>query len=233
LSDGYVSVETLCLGSWYALEQCGRLLQSAAFVFDSGDCATAVALAMFGREELGRSRMLRELARRVAAGEQIRADAVQAECEDHVIKQRAAVLGITLISEPPSPINRLIREMMMLTPGTEEYRRADDKLHEALEAKRRRLPQDRHNMREAALYVDLDDAGTHWLRPSMLDGAHCYEEICGAVNDYAGRYDRFENGDLERDFPEMAAARKGMHSKVALPVPRWPNPPANTPTPKE
>lgn len=39
------------LGSWYALEQCGRLLQSAVCVFDSADHATAVALAMLGKEE--------------------------------------------------------------------------------------------------------------------------------------------------------------------------------------
>jgi hypothetical protein len=174
--------------------------------------------------------MLRDLAKRVAAGEQIRPDTVQAACEDHVTKQRAAVLGITLISEPPSPINQLIREMMALTTGTDEYRRIDDKLHEALKAKHRRLPEERRNLRETALYVDLDETGTGWLRPAVLDAACCYEEICSAVNDYAGQYHRFEDGEIERDLPEMGAARK-KDPKVVLPVPRWPNLPVNKPIP--
>jgi AbiV family abortive infection protein len=178
---------------------------------------------MFGREELGRSRMLREMAKRVAAGQQSRPDEIQSSCQDHVAKQRAAVLGLTLASEPPNPFDRLIREMMALPPGTEEYRQADDKLREAIEAKRKRLPQDRHDMRESALYVDLDNSGTRWVRPSALDRARCYDEICGAVNDYAGQYDPVRIEIVEQEFSEMAAARKAMSPQFDLPAPRWPN----------
>ena len=63
-----VSEQTLLQGSWYALEQAGRLLRSAVALFESGDPSTAVAVAMFGREELGRSRILRVLAQQVKAG---------------------------------------------------------------------------------------------------------------------------------------------------------------------
>ena len=222
LNADFVSVETLCKGSWFALEQCGRLLRSAAEVFDSGDHATGVALAMLGQEELGRSRILRDMAKRVAAGEAFRPEDIQNACFDHVVKQRAAVLGITL-NDPPEPFRSLIKEKLGLTPGTEEYRRANDKLDEVIKAKARRLPQDRHDMRTSALYVDLDDDGTTWNRPSALSRARAYDVISGAVNDYAGQYDPVRIGMIEEEFPPMAAARTAIAAQFELPAPRQPS----------
>ena len=49
-----VSESLLLEGSWYALEQAGRLLRAAVGVFDDGDPATGLVLAMLGREEIGR-----------------------------------------------------------------------------------------------------------------------------------------------------------------------------------
>ena len=218
-----VSVEVLCKGSWFALEQCGRLLRSAVQVFDSGDRATGVVLAMFAQEELGRSRILREMAKRTAGGETFRPDDIQNACDDHVVKQRAAVLSITLIGEPGGTIDRLMREMMSLRPGTEEYRRANGRLDEAVQAKGKRLPHDRHDMRTSALYVDLDDDGSTWNRPSTLSRAKAYEVICGAVNDYAGQYDPVRIGIVEEEFPPMAAARTAISSQLNLVSPRWPS----------
>jgi hypothetical protein len=88
--------------------------------------------------------------------------------------------------------------------------------------KRKRQPQDRHEMRERALYVDLDATGIAWLRPATLDNARCFDELTDAVNDYAGERDRLRDEVLDLDFPEMAAARASMAPKVELPEPRWP-----------
>ncbi len=41
-----VSESLLLEGSWYALEQAGRLLRAAVGVFDDGDPATGLVLAM-------------------------------------------------------------------------------------------------------------------------------------------------------------------------------------------
>ena len=216
-----VSVETLCKGSWFALEQCGHLLRSAAEVFDSGDHATGVVLAMLGQEELGRSRILRDIATDAAAGKKFQPEDIQNACFDHVVKQKAAVLGITL-NDPPEPFRSLIKEMLGLTPGTEEYRRANDKLDEAIKAKAKRLPQDRHDMRTSALYVDLDDDGTTWNRPSTLSRTKAYDIISGAVNDYAGQHDPVRIGIIEEKFQAMAAARTAIGAELNLPCPRWP-----------
>jgi len=223
LNADSVSVETVWEGSWFALEQCGRLLRSASELFDSGDHATGVVLAMLGQEELGRSRILRNIAKRVAAGETFRPEDIQNACFDHVVKQRSAVLGITL-NDPPEPFRSLIKEMLGLTPGTEEYRRANDRFDEAIKAKARRLPQDRHDMRTTALYVDLDDDGTTWKRPStLISRAGAYDVISGAVNDYAGQCDPVRIGMIEKEFPPMAAARTAIAAQFELPAPRQPS----------
>ena len=217
-----VSVETLCKGSWFALEQCGRLLGSAAEVFDRGDHATGVVLAMFGQEELGRSRILRELAKRVATGEKFSAAEVRNACDEHIAKQRAAVLGITL-NDPGEPFARFIKEMIRLTPGTEEYRRANIRLEGALQAKVGRLPQERHEMRMASLYVDLSDDGVTWNRPSALSPIRAYNLISGAVNDYAGQWDPVRIEIIEKEFPPIAAARADIGADLDLPSPRQPS----------
>jgi hypothetical protein len=107
-------------------------------------------------------------------------------------------------------------------PGSEEWQQAFKAVELAISTKRKRQPQDRHEMRERALYVDLDPTGTAWLRPVTLDSARCLDEITDAVNDYAVERDRLRDEVLDLDFPEMAAARANMDPKVILPEPRWP-----------
>jgi AbiV family abortive infection protein len=217
-----VSAETLLQGAWYAIEQSGRLLTSATLVYDHGDKSTAVVLSMFGREELGRSIILRELAKRVTAGEHLSPEAVRGACEKHVEKQVAGALSTTLRTQAPTQLDAALRARMRVNPGSEEWQQASKAVKLATDMKRKRQPQDRHEMRERALYVDLDATGIAWLRPATLDNARCFDELTDAVNDYAGERDRLRDEVLDLDFPEMAAARASMAPKVELPEPRWP-----------
>jgi hypothetical protein len=66
--QAFVSEKSLVEGVWFAMEQAGRLLHTAVQVFNSGDSSTSIALAMFAREELGRSRILLDLAYEVHCG---------------------------------------------------------------------------------------------------------------------------------------------------------------------
>jgi hypothetical protein len=52
-----VVAPVLLKGAWYPLEQCGRLLSDAVALYRQKSYSTAVALAMIGREELGKYRM--------------------------------------------------------------------------------------------------------------------------------------------------------------------------------
>jgi hypothetical protein len=92
----------------------------------------------------------------------------------------------------------------------------------ATNAKRKRNPQRRHLVRTGALYVDLDEAGFGWLRPSTRDSSEALNEIVDAVNDYAAERDRLRDEVLKDDYPEMARARLSMSVAITLPEPRWP-----------
>lgn len=218
-----VTAETLRQGAWYALEQAGRLLHAAAVVADDGDPITGAALAMFGREELGRSTILQDLADKVAAGTSLRPEDVRDACDDHVRKQSAGSFSTTLRAEPPSSIDTALRKKLSASPGSEEWQAATETVDQATNAKRKQEPQRRHSMRVAGLYVDLNDAGTGWLRPCTQDVLEARTEITYAVNDYAIERDRLRDEVLENDFPEMARALASMSSKVTLLVPRWPS----------
>jgi AbiV family abortive infection protein len=95
-----VTEQMLLEGSWWALKQAGRLLESATMLFESGDFSTALAVAMFGREELGQSRLLRDCAWEVREGKVPQPDEIKRRCKDHVKKQEASAFQ-TKISIPP------------------------------------------------------------------------------------------------------------------------------------
>ena len=63
-----VTPEYLLQGAAYALEQCGLLLRDANSLYSCGSYASAVALAAFAQEELGRWEILRKLRKQVLAG---------------------------------------------------------------------------------------------------------------------------------------------------------------------
>jgi AbiV family abortive infection protein len=64
-----VTPEYLLEGATYALEQCGLLLRDANLLYRNGSYSSAVALALFAREELGRYRILLGLRKQVLRGE--------------------------------------------------------------------------------------------------------------------------------------------------------------------
>ena len=220
-----VTAETLRQGAWYALEQAGRLLHAATAVADDGDPITGAALGMFGREELGRSKILQDLADKVAAGTSLGPEDVRDACDDHVRKQSAGSFSTTLRAERPSGVDAALREKWSASPGSEEWRAATETVDQATKAKRKRDPKRRHSMRVAGLYVDLNDYGTGWLRPCTQDVLDARNEITDAVNDYAAERDRLRSEVLDNDFPEMARALASMPSKVTLLAPRCPNSP--------
>jgi AbiV family abortive infection protein len=218
-----VSDTVLLEGSWYALEQAGRLLRAAVGVYDRGDPGTALALALFGREEVGRSRILRTLADEVVGGASFNTAEVTKRCEDHVKKKRAGALSTTLRVVPPSQLAAALQARASSDPRSLEWVAARDVIRSALEAKAKRDPQDRHDTRESALYVDLDSNGTSWSRPCTIAAAVAREHIEDAVNDYATECDALRDDVIDDDFPTMAKARAGMQPVPVLLAAIWPS----------
>ncbi len=217
-----VTADTLRHGAWYALEQAGRLFCAAVVLANDGDRVTGAAVAMFGREELGRSQILRHLADRVDEGGRFEAADVHEACDNHVSKQSAGALSTALRAEPPTGVDAALRVMLSSEAGSEACKAAKQTADLATTAKRKHNPQRRHSIRIRGLYVDLNESGSGWLRPSTRDSAEALNEIVDSVNDYAAERDRLRDEVLEDDYPEMARARLSMPSEVILLAPLWP-----------
>jgi AbiV family abortive infection protein len=210
-------------GAWYALEQAGRLLESSTVLFEMGHSysSSAVGLAMLGREEIGRSRILRRLAEDVQNGKTLFPKHVRKAYENHVNKQREGMFGTMLRAEAGTELHRLFRDRMDNPPYSEAWHKAAAGLKLAHQSKRKRAPSTYHDLRTRAFYIDVEESGT-WYRPCDITRQEAMNEITDAVNDYADEYIRLRPGVLKDDFPEMADALETISPRVSLPLPRWP-----------
>src|SRR5258708_39176736 len=105
-----MSPEDLLKGTFYALEQCGLLLRDANILYRNGSYASTIVLAAFAREELGRYRILLDLWRRARDGKDtFTADDVRKACDDHVTKQKAGMLSLTMRADRESGLGKMLR----------------------------------------------------------------------------------------------------------------------------
>ena len=220
-----VSAQYLLEGSVYALEQCGSLLRDANLLYRNCSYANAVALAAFAREELGRWKILLDLRKEVVAGKHLTIEAIQSSCAGHVEKQRAGMMSLTMRGETGSGLGKLLQARMTTTPGTEERRLANEEIEKLDRLKAKRVPNERHNQRMSALYVDAISID-QWNRPSEeISRAFARDFLTDAVNDYSVQYSQGYT-DLEikikDDEPELFKALQQWSDRPELPRPEWP-----------
>ena len=147
-----VARPVLLKGAWYSLEQCGNLLRNAVILYDAKAYPSSVVLAMFGREELGKYRMLLEEWRKAEkTGTLPSVAAIRDAFENHVDKQRQAFLSVTLMTEGPSRLDAALRAQVKYKPQDREYQEAEKVIREAIGALAKRAPNDRHEARMKAL----------------------------------------------------------------------------------
>ena len=185
---------------------------------------------MFGREELGRSRLLRDCAREVREGKLLQPRDIANRCEDHVRKQAAADFHLTLKPSLDSQWGKAIRALSEHDPSSEQWHKANQLIDIAVDAKRKRQPEKRHQARCSNLYVDLNHQGTDWLRPVDVAKDEAHDEINSAISDYMHEVRRLTNEEsypiLEQYQPHlsvkaMSIARSKMSHPVDIPQPRW------------
>src|SRR6478672_4799434 len=104
-----VSPQYLLEGAVYALEQCGLLLRDANLLYRNSSYASALALAAFAREELGRWTILLELRDKVIGGANLTVRDVQGRCKNHVRKQTESMQSLTYSVEQNSDLAKLFR----------------------------------------------------------------------------------------------------------------------------
>jgi AbiV family abortive infection protein len=220
------SAEFLLEGAFYALEQCGRLLGDAAHLYNAGSFASAVVLAAFAREELGRERILLSLRAKILAGGTVTVDEIKAACLDHAGKQKVGMLSIQITTDDgDTRLAQVLRTRMTTSPQSPEYQAAEAELNTITKALQRRAPNDRHSQRAAALYVEpLSE--NRWNRPADTSQLLAHQFIQSAQNDYMPERDRrigMKTGDPANDeiFDAIAKlpSRPDLPQPVPLPLP--------------
>jgi AbiV family abortive infection protein len=182
-----VTPEYLLKGFALALEQCGLLLRDAVLLYKNKSYANAVVFAAFAREELGRSQILLNLWRKQLGGSPVTVDDIEKTCEDHVAKQRAGMLSMTMTAERGTVLGNILNHRMTNHPQSKKFKKADAALKQIDERKAKRTPDDRHSKRMRALYVE-PKSSTDWNRPADVSATHAHNFLRDAANDYSGRY---------------------------------------------
>jgi AbiV family abortive infection protein len=214
-----VSPRYLLEGAVYALEQCGLLLRDANVLYRNGSYSSAVAVALFAQEELGRWSILLDLRRKVLDGDNVTVKDIQASCGNHVRKQEAGMMSFTMrvVTDPGG----LLDTYLNVRQGSEEWNTAREQLEQA----RQTVPVGRHKQRMSALYVDAVSAG-RWRRPTReISLITAYVYLQGAANDYSGQWDRCANPSVHKpDDPELYTALENWPARpILLPRPERPS----------
>jgi AbiV family abortive infection protein len=221
----------LLKGTAYALEQCGLLLRDANILYRNGSYASAIVLTAFAREELGRSSILFNLWRRALGGETFTISEIRQACDDHVTKQSAGMLSLTIRADRASGLGKLLQARVENHPRSLDWQKANSELKRIDNEKKKRTPTDRHERRIAALYVEAVSP-TEWNRP-IHTRAEAYEFLVDAVNDYGLQYQqRYITGTdpiLKQLDPELYGALAQWSDRPVLPAPEHPIYPGSAP----
>jgi AbiV family abortive infection protein len=212
-----VSSDYLLHGAVFALEQCGLLLSHARTLHCSGESgayASAMALAAFAREELGRYKILRELWKRTISGETFSVKQIRDQCDDHVEKQREGMLSVM---PRGSGLGRLLQTYSSADHASPEWQNASEELDRMIQSQRRRTPEDRHNLRMRALYVEPLPTG--WNKPAEISEVVARDFLVHAINDYSLASRNLEVLVLKRIDPNFYAALEQWQDRPELKPP--------------
>jgi AbiV family abortive infection protein len=203
--------EHLLRGAALALEQCGLLLGDAVCLYRNRSYASAVVMAAFAREELGRFRILRDFRQDVLNGLSVTSEQIIAACKDHVAKQSEGMFSSTLRADRDTVVGKLLIARMTNPPQSQAWKDADAQLNKIIKRKDERTPNDRHLMRMRALYVE-PKSSVGWNRPADVTEAEAQHYLMEAVNDYAGPYNN----------PDVRGLLGQLTDGPELPRPVWP-----------
>jgi AbiV family abortive infection protein len=218
-----VTPEYLLEGAAYALEHCGLLLRDANLLYQNGSYASAVALAAFAQEELGRWKMLLDLRRKVLRGDRLTVEQIRTRCGDHVRKQEAGQMSTVMRTDKDSGLGKLLQSRASAKPGSKEWKAADEEIKRLDRQKTKRAPGDRHKQRMDALYVDpVSPDG--WNRPiNEISQTSAFGRLQDVGNDYSLQYERYTNPQLHKpDDPELYTALEEWTNRPTLASPERP-----------
>ncbi len=169
----------------YAMEQAGHLLHDAIGLHERGRYSSAMVLAVFAREEMGRAEILFEKRTEVLGSGPVSFDSVINACNDHVEKLRRGQGGLTMNWGPER--TEILKPLFGGDPQSEEYKKARAFVDQWAKQKARRDPRDTHEKRLRALYVEPIETGAGWNRPCETGKEESSHLLMAIGNDYAVR----------------------------------------------
>lgn len=216
-----VTPQYLLEGIAYALVQAALLLQDAILLCTNQRYASAIVMALFSREEVGRYKILRDLRKNMMEkGDAVTIEDIEEACEDHVTKQTRGQLGVILKSSGGDQLGKLLRAKFDHDPQSREAHEANAQLDIIANQLYRKMPHQRHDLRQNALYVGPNDSGTGWNQPKQQSKQTARDEIEGASNAYAGAFDRFTSIGAYRDEdPTFYSGLEAWSDRPTLPEP--------------
>lgn len=212
-----LDAEDLLHGAFYALEQGGRLLHDAVYLFGQQRYASAAVLGVFAREEIGRFKILVQERNEALNSGPRSVEEIRKRCSSHEHKLRNAPAGMSLQYNANAPG----LEGLHADAQSTEFQEAHAILDKRMRRKAKRQPAHTHSTRTAALYVDVDPATKMWNRPADITPATAGMLLQDVANDYAHRYSYIHNpNDYYREpFQSFLAWAE----RPTLPEPVWPN----------
>lgn len=225
-----VTTNTLVQGVWFAMEQAGRLLRSAVCLYDARDFGSAVALAMFAHEELGRSRILLDLAVDGNRGSAIDAKQLRKACNEHIEKQRRGAFSVSSRINQGDPLATALSARTKAALGSPEYKVAQAAIDQQTEAIADAQPLARHKERMSAVYLELAPDDKNWNRPAAIEPLMAFDRVHAAVNDYSVGKQWFEESLLSAEHeklldPKIRLLRAARPPGLTLPPAKWPQMP--------
>jgi AbiV family abortive infection protein len=219
-----VTAQYLLEGAIYAAEQCGHMMRDAVSLYDNGRYSSSIALSAFAREELGRSRILRELRQNIVGNRaDVTLEEIQVRCDDHVIKQEYAQLISIQRFFLDDSLGKLMKRKIGNLPQSEEFKEAEKQLDDITKRQKKRAPGDRHRTRMRALYVEPEESGVSWNRPKEVSREQARIFLEDTAQEYALAYDQLQRGNIRYRDPEFASALGKWADRPELPAPQWPS----------
>ncbi len=206
-----LSADFLLQGAYYAAEQAGLLLGDARVLFERGRHSTSMVLAAFCREAIGRAIIYLEERKKVLQSSTVTVKQLRKRCEGRRGHLETQQYGQTLVQQ------RFTLAMLKgVSPGTSLL--AWSGKH--LERKRAHMAHKTHEKRVRALYVEPNETGNRWMRPSKIEIPECKALLLSVAEDY----DRFFQELQRLGQQEWAAFLATWKDRPSLPRPLYPSP---------
>jgi hypothetical protein len=149
---------------------------------------------------------------------------VERHCWGHVEKQTAGMVSVAIRGHEEG--GELIRALASAVPGTDESKAIHDKIDNIVDRIRNRVPDERHEFRQSALFVDPIST-TEWNRPveKITREVACHF-LMDAANDYSIQnsqgYTELEVVKVRE--PERYDVLAKWTDRPVMPATEWPDP---------